>query len=111
MWLNDVLLFKSWLYKVLWWEIIDWYRVLCKEVLLDENIFEKIIELVFSEFFLFLRYLFILLVKEWDVVELFYFNDLNIKEISLVVGILLGMVKLWLYCVCILLKKCILDME
>ncbi len=109
--LNDVSLFKSWLYKALRWEIIDWYRASRNEVLLDENIPEKTIELVFSEPLSPLRHLFTLPAKERDVAELFYLNDLNIKEISLVAGIPLGTVKSRLHRARTLLKKRISDTE
>ena len=91
--LNDVSLFKSWLYKALRWEIVDWHRRSSKEVMLDHNLPEKAIELVFCEPLSPLKHLFALPAKERDVAELFYLNDLTIKEISLVAGIPLGTVK------------------
>lgn len=103
--LNDVSLFKSWLYKALRWEIIDWYRTSSNEVLHDSQMPEKAIELVYSDPLSPLKYLLSLPANERDVAELFYLNDLNIKEISLVAGIPLGTVKSRLHRARALLKQ------
>lgn len=109
--LNDVSLFKSWLYKALRWEIIDWYRVSSKEVVMDSDIPEKAIELVYNEPLSPLKQLFTLPANERDVAELYYLNDLNTKEISLVAGIPIGTVKSRLHRARALLKQRISNTE
>ncbi|WP_394224208.1 RNA polymerase sigma factor [Alteromonas gracilis] len=103
--LNDVSLFKSWLYRALRWEIVDWYRASSKEVPLHSDMPEKAIEVVFSEPLSPLKHLLTLPTNERDVAELFYLNDLNIQEISLVTNVPLGTVKSRLHRARSLLKQ------
>ena len=90
--LRDVSLFRSWLYKALRWEIIDWQRKTGKERVLS-HMPEKHIEEKDYETTNVLPLLTQLSDEEREMTELYYLNDISVREISLIVGVPTGTVK------------------
>lgn len=91
--LNDVSLFRSWLYKALRWEIIDWAKQSRKEIVTNEFVEQSCEDMVPKTTSYVLPALKKLDDNERDTAELFYLNDLSVGEISLIVGVPVGTVK------------------
>lgn len=91
--LNDVSLFRSWLYKALRWEIIDWAKQSSKEVVTNEFVEQSTEDMVPKPTSYALPAQKNLDENECDTAELFYLNDLSVREISLIVGVPVGTVK------------------
>lgn len=91
--LNDVSLFRSWLYKALRWEIIDWARQSSKELVTNDFVEECSDDMTPKQTSYALPALKKLNENERDTAELFYLNDLSVREISLIVGVPVGTVK------------------
>lgn len=91
--LNDVSLFRSWLYKALRWEIIDWFRKSNKELSFENHDWELASTTSNNESYEIIRILGALDSMEREVAELYYLNDLCIREIALTLDIAEGTVK------------------
>lgn len=91
--LNDVSLFRSWLYKALRWEVIDWAKQSSKEVVTNDFVAQSSEDMLPIQTSYALPALKKLDEKERDTAELFYLNDLSVREISLIVGVPVGTVK------------------
>lgn len=93
-WLNDVSLFRSWLYKALRWEIIDWARKNRRTVLVGEPDISSESESADNNDVLDVTPLLKKLSSdERDVVELYYLNDLSLRETALALSLPEGTVK------------------
>lgn len=90
--LRDVSLFRSWLFKALRWEIIDWQRKAVKEVL-SPNTPENSDTAEIKDAIFVLPLLAKLSEEEREMTELYYLNDISVREISLIVGVPTGTVK------------------
>lgn len=91
--LNDVSLFRSWLYKALRWEIVDWQRKTSKEVVTHEFVETAAGHAENVGSGCSVECLKQLASDERDIAELYYISDLSVREISLIVGIPQGTVK------------------
>ncbi|WP_420934573.1 RNA polymerase sigma factor [Alteromonas sp. A081] len=85
--LNNVALFKSWLFKALIWELNDWYRKSNREILLPDPQNEHVYETDGSKDFDLFPLLQQLDSSERETAELYYVNDLSVREVSLVLGV------------------------
>lgn len=94
--LRDVSLFRSWLFKALRWEIIDWQRKATKEVPSLRSP-ETTVSNEGDEASYVLPLLAKLAYEEREMVELYYLNDMSVREISLIVDVPMGTVKSRLY--------------
>ena len=90
--LRDVSLFRSWLYKALRWEIVDWHRKSTKEVVLSSTP-EKVECVRINDATFVLPLLARLSGEEREMIELFYLSDVSVREISLIVDVPIGTVK------------------
>jgi len=89
--LNDVSLFRSWLYRALRWEITDWFRTQQKLAYQDAEetgTASPSIELMDLP-----KLMAQLNAEERDVVELFYMNEFSLYETSLALSIPEGTAK------------------
>ncbi|MGB2427727.1 MAG: RNA polymerase sigma factor [Alteromonas sp.] len=90
--LRDVSLFRSWLFKALRWEIIDWQRKATKEVPSLRSP-ETTVSNGGDDASYVLPLLAKLAYEEREMVELYYLNDMSVREISLIVDVPMGTVK------------------
>jgi len=91
--LRDVSLFRSWLFRALRWQIIDWQRMSSKEVVsavLPDSAEEASL---LQDSVLVLPMLKELTHEDREVVELFYLNDMSVREIALIISVPIGTVK------------------
>jgi RNA polymerase sigma-70 factor (ECF subfamily) len=92
--LNDVSLFRSWLYKALRWEIIDWARQNRRTVFVGEPDISSESESADNNDVLDVAPLLKKLSSdERDVVELYYLSDLSLRETALALSLPEGTVK------------------
>ena len=91
--LQDVSLFRSWLYKALRWEILDWQRADQKTLVCESPTADVTVNDIDTDVLDLMPSLRQLEAKERDVVELFYLNELSVNETALVLGVPVGTVK------------------
>lgn len=92
--LEDVSLFRSWLYRALRWEIVDWARQSRRTVLLEEPEISSESGLPDNNDVLDVAPLLKKLSsEERDVIELYYLSDLSLRETALALSVPEGTVK------------------
>lgn len=94
--LNDITLFRSWLFKALKWEIYDWSKSTKHKILSQaENTEPSPLHAAADDLDLsqLIPVLAALSVSEGDVVELHYLNGLSVQETALALDIPVGTVK------------------
>lgn len=91
--LNDVSIFRSWLYRALKWEILDWAKNKSKQAIDnadDIDTFSSQSQFDLNRLIPIYR---VLTEKERDVVELYYLNDLSLIETAQALSLAEGTVK------------------
>lgn len=91
--LHDVTLFRSWLYKALRWEIIDWQRTSTRLISTTDSDQDLVADTVNTDVLDVMPLLGALDSNERDVVELYYLNELSLNETALALGVPTGTVK------------------
>lgn len=91
--LNDVSLFRAWLFKALRWEILDWVKSSHQSLTasvdeLDDEVADSALDITRI-----LPLMSALDQDEQDIVELYYINDLSLNETALTLDIPSGTVK------------------
>lgn len=95
--LNDVSLFRSWLFRALRWEINDWFRMSNREVLFAEPDDEQSEDNQRAKTPDIVPLLKTLDETERETAELYYVNDLSVREVSIVLSVPEGTIKSRLY--------------
>lgn len=96
--LNDVSLFRSWLYRALRWEINDWFKLQAKEDIVEQPALQgnddtQVDKSQIDKLHPLINLLGSLPFNEREVAELYYQHDLSIREISLITCVAQGTVK------------------